>query len=164
MGILDWFTSGSESEEDEDEEVRYLCALQEEYADMDAFMEDFFDVLEETIEKYNDANPVKAEKLDRDQARKQGGNWVYEANIERLDEESIEAEDSDWHFSERKSTFDVIARQQPNFAIEISGSKDLIAPFLEEMQVILDKEGFNYEVDTIAKLGLGKATDTEPEE
>ena len=82
MGIFDWFSSGSKpKEEATDSIVRYLCSLEKDYKDMDDFLEDFYEVVNETIEKYNKNNPVRADKLDRDQAYKAGGRWIYEANI-----------------------------------------------------------------------------------
>jgi len=64
-------------------------------------------------------------------------------------------------FLTRKSTFKVIAREQPDFEIELSGTESLISPFLEEMESVLDKKGLRHEVVTIARPGLGKAKQTE---
>ena len=164
MGISDWFSSGSKSEEKKrDSIVRYLCSLDKNYENMDKFLEDFYEVVNETIERYNKNNPVKADKLDRDQAYKAGGRWIYEANIQKLDEEGEAVEQAGGGFLARKSTFKVIAREQPDFEIELSGTESLIDPFLDEMESVLDKKGIRHEVVTIARPGLGKATQTESE-
>jgi hypothetical protein len=162
MGISDWFSSGGAAKEEaRDSIVRYLCSLEKEYESMDVFLEDFFQVVNETIERYNQNNPVRADKLDRDQAYKAGGRWIYEANIQRLDEQGEELEQAGGGFMARKSTFKVIAREQPDYEIELSGTESLIDPFLEEMESILDKRGLRHDVRTIARPGLGKATQTE---
>jgi hypothetical protein len=163
MGIFDWFSSGSKpKKEATDSIVRYLCSLEKDYKNMDDFLEDFYEVVNETIEKYNKNNPVRADKLDRDQAYKAGGRWIYEANIQKLDEQGEEVK-AEGGFLARKSTFKVIAREQPGFEIELSGTESLITPFLEEMEKVLDKKGLPHEVVTIARPGLGKATQTESE-
>ena len=162
MGVTDWFSSGTKpKEEARDSIVRFLCSLDKDYQDMDKFLEDFYEVVNETIERYNKNNPVKADKLDRDQAYKAGGRWIYEANIQRLDEQGEEVEQAKGGFLTRKSTFKVIAREQPDFEIELSGTESLISPFLEEMESVLDKKGLRHEVVTIARPGLGKAKQTE---
>ncbi len=164
MGIFDWFSSESEAEEEaKDSIVRFLCRLEKDYEKMDDFLEEFYEVINESIERYNKNNPVRAEKLDRDQAYKAGGRWIYEANIQKLDEEGRELEESEGGFLSRKSTFKVIAREQPDFEIELSGTESLITPFLEEMKSVLDTQGLPHEVVTIARPGLGKAQQTEAE-
>ncbi|MBS3737201.1 MAG: hypothetical protein V5A87_07900 [Candidatus Bipolaricaulota bacterium] len=163
MGISDWFSSGTEEKEEaKDSIVRFLCKLEKNYKSMDNFLEDFYEVINEAIEKYNKNNPVKADKLDRDQAYKAGGRWIYEANIQKLDEEGKELEGKSGYLS-RKSTFKVIAREQPDFEIELSGTESLITPFLEEMESVLDAKGLGHEVVTVARPGLGKARQTETE-
>ena len=158
MGIMDWFSSEEKPEEEEiKENVRYLCDLEKEYGNMEEFMEDFFDILNQTIERYNESNPVKAEKLDREKVRKKGGNWVYEANIEKPEEE-LETEEAERMFGGRKkSTFKVIAREQPDYSIEFSGNKGLISPFVEEIKGVLTEKGMEHNVVVIGKPGLGKA-------
>ncbi|MEF8798970.1 MAG: hypothetical protein V5A79_06120 [Candidatus Bipolaricaulota bacterium] len=164
MGLFDWFSSKSKSEDEAtDSIVRFLCTLEKEYENMDEFMEDFYDVVNEAIERYNEANPVRAEKLDREQAYKAGGRWIYEADIERLDEAGESIQQATGGFMDRKSTFKVIAREQPHFEIELSGTESLITPFLEEMKGVLDEKGFSYETATVARPGLGKAKQTESE-
>lgn len=163
MGIMDWFSSKTEEEEAKDSIVRFLCTLEKDYENMDEFIEDFYNVVNEAIERYNEANPVRAEKLDREQAYKAGGRWIYEADIERLDEEGEAIKGAKGGFLERKSTFKVIAREQPNFEIELSGTESLITPFMEEMKGVLDENGFSYETATVARPGLGKAKQTESE-
>ncbi len=165
MGIKDWFPFSSEKEEEEkDSIVRFLCTLEKDYGSMDAFLEDFFEVVNESIERYNASNPVRAESLDRDEAYRAGGRWIYEADIERLDEEGEAIEDAEGGgFLQRKSTFKVIAREQPNYEIELSGTESLITPFLEEMEGVLSEKRFSFETATIARPGLGKAVQTESE-
>lgn len=163
MGISDWFSSGGETNEGtKDSIVRYLCSLEKKYEDMDIFLEDFYEVVNETIERYNQNNPVRADKLDRDQAYKAGGRWIYEANIKKLDKEGKEIQ-GEGGFLNRKSTFKVIAREQPSFEIELSGTESLITPFLTEMKSVLEKKGLDHEVVTIARPGLGKANKPESE-
>jgi hypothetical protein len=164
MGIRDWFSFGSSPEEEtQDSIVRYLCTVEKDYKNMDEFLEDFYEVVNEAIERYNNSNPVRADSLDRDQAYKAGGRWIYEADIERLDEEGEIVEDAGDGFLQRKSTFKVIAREQPNYEIELSGTESLITPFLEELEGILSEKGLKYETATVARPGLGKATKTESE-
>ncbi|MCF7890158.1 hypothetical protein K9M78_02960 [Candidatus Bipolaricaulota bacterium] len=163
MGIMDWLSSGKKEEETRDSIVRFLCRLEKNYGSMDDFLEDFYEVINETIEKYNKNNPVRADKLDRDQAYKAGGRWIYEANIQKLDEEGKELEQAKSGFLSRKSTFKVIAREQPGFEIELSGTESLITPFLEEMETVLEEKGFSHEVVTVARPGLGKARQQESE-
>lgn len=164
MGISDWFSSGTkEREGTKDSIVRFLCRLEKDYGSMDDFLEDFYEVINEAIEKYNKNNPVKADKLDRDQAYKAGGRWIYEANIQKLAEEGKELEQAKGGFLSRKSTFKVIAREQPDFEIELSGTESLITPFLEEMESVLEEKGLGHELVTIARPGLGKSRQTETE-
>ncbi|MBS3788682.1 hypothetical protein KGY79_10865 [Candidatus Bipolaricaulota bacterium] len=165
MGISDWFSFGEETtkEEAKDSIVRFLCKLEKDYRNMDDFLEDFYGVINEAIEKYNKNNPVKADKLDRDQAYKAGGRWIYEADIEKLDKEGEVLEEAKDGFISRKSTFKVIAREQPDFEIELSGTESLIDPFLEEMESVLEENGLDHKVVTVARPGLGKATQTESE-
>ena len=164
MGIQDWFSFGSGPEEEaKDSIVRYLCTIDKDYKDMDEFLEDFYQVVDEAIKRYNDSNPVRADSLDRDQAYKAGGRWIYEADIERLDEEGEIIDDAGGGFLQRKSTFKVIAREQPHYEIELSGTESLITPFLEELEGILSEKGLNYETATVARPGLGKAKKTESE-
>lgn len=163
MGILDWFSSKEETKEvNRDELVRYLCRLEKKYDDMDDFMEDFFDLLNDTIDRYNESNPLKAEKLDRDKAYKVGGNWAYEANVERISGQE-EKKETAKNFYKRKSTFKVIARKQPHFAIEVSGTESLVSPFLEALESVLSGKGFDHEIAAIAKPNLGKAKRSESE-
>lgn len=165
MGILDWFSSGTDSKEEQTKgSIRYLCILEKEYGDMDEFMDDFFDVMEETIERYNESNPAKVEELDREQAHKLGGSWIYEANVKRQEKEPAEDKGSRGVFGQRKTfTFEVIARKQPHFAIEVSGNEDVISPFLEELKGVLTEEGFSHKVDVVGKPGLGESKSTESE-
>jgi len=162
VGVLSWFSPKTRSEEESsDELVRYLCSIDKDYGGMEEFLEDFFKILNETITRYNESSLVQAEKLDRDQAQKVGGNWVYKANIKRLDDKGEKIEGSRTEFTKRKSTLKVIARKQPHFAIELSGTESLLSPFLEDLEGVLKEQGFNYKVDIVAKPGLGKATQTE---
>lgn len=164
MGISDWFSSGGKAkEEDMDSIVRFLCKLEKDYESMDDFLEDFYEITNKAIEKYNENNPVKADKLDQDQAYKAGGRWIYEANIEKLDEAGEVLEETKGGFLSRKSTFKVIAREQPDYEIELSGTESLITPFLEEMESVLDGKGLSHEIVTVARPGLGKARQTESE-
>jgi|GEM_PF-2275676 len=164
MGIRDWFSFGSGPEEEaKDSIVRYLCTMKKDYADMDEFLEDFYEVVGETIDRYNASNPVRADQLDRDRAYRAGGRWIYEADIERLDEEGEIVDDAGGGFLQRKSTFKVIAREQPHYEIELSGTESLITPFLEELEGVLKEKGLGYETATVARPGLGKATKTESE-
>ncbi len=162
ISIKNWFSSKTKrAEEASDSIVRFLCSLEKEYADMEEFLDDFYEIVNDTIERYNKNSNVKAAKLDRDQAYKAGGRWIYEADIQRLDEEGKELEEGKSGFLTRKSTFKVIAREQPDFEIELSGTESLLKPFLEEMEGLLEEKGINYEVATIARPGLGKAKETE---
>lgn len=164
MGIFDWFSSKDKAKEEAtDSLVRFLCKLEKKYENMDDFLEDFYDVINESIERYNENNPVRADKLDPDQAYKAGGRWIYEANIEKLDEEGEALEQVEGGFLTRKSTFKVIAREQPDFEIEVSGTESLITPFMEEMHSVLEEKGLGNEVVTVARPGLGKAVKTESE-
>ncbi len=130
---------------------------------MDQFLQDFYEIVEETIKQYNQNNPVRAEELDRDEAYKAGGRWIYEADIQQLNEAGEEIEGASDSFLTRKSTFKVIAREQPDFEIELSGTESLISPFLDEMEKVLDGKAIAHEIVTIAKPGLGKAKGTESE-
>lgn len=163
MGIKDWFSFSSEQEEEaSDSIVRFLCTLEKEYGSMEDFLEDFYEVVNESIERYNESNPVRADKLDRDQAYKAGGRWIYEADIEKLDEKGeVEEESEGGGLLHRKSTFKVIAREQPHFEIELSGTESLMIPFLEELEGVLSEKGFSFKTATIARPGLGKAVKTE---
>ena len=164
MGVMDWFSGESKSENAaSDSIVRYLCSVDREYEDMDKFLEDFYDIVEQTIEQYNQNNPVRAEQLDREDAYKAGGRWIYEADIQQLNEEGEEIEEASGSYLTRKSTFKVIAREQPDFEIELSGTESLISPFLNEMEKVLDSKAIAHEIVTIAKPGLGKAKGTETE-
>ncbi len=163
-GISNWFSFGVKAKKGaKDSIVRFLCKLEKDYESMDNFLEDFYEVINAAIEEYNKNNPVRADKLDRDQAYKAGGRWIYEANIQRLDEEGKAVEQAEGGFLARKSTFKAIAREQPDFEIELSGTESLITPFLKEMETVLDKKGLSHEVVTIARPGLGKTKQTESE-
>ncbi|MFP4647415.1 MAG: hypothetical protein ACLFN4_07320 [Candidatus Acetothermia bacterium] len=159
MGLFDLFSS-KEDEEEDTGSIRYLCRLQTEYDQKDVFLEDFFDIVGETIKKYNQSNPVQAEELNRDQAYKAGGRWIYEANIEQVEEEKVEEEVERGSFVTRGSTFKVIAREQPHFGIELSGDEGLITPFLDELEQVLEEQGFEFDVTVVAKPGSGKAVET----
>ncbi|MFP3953904.1 MAG: hypothetical protein ACOC88_02635 [Candidatus Bipolaricaulota bacterium] len=158
MGIFNWFSASTEEKEEKPGElVRYLCTFDREYSDLDEFLDDFFEILNEAIDRYNEANPVNADKLDRDKVYKIGGNWAFDANVERREGEEVEAEGSTRDFYRRKSTFKIIAREQPHYALELSGSQGLISPFLTQLEKILDEKNITHEVATIAKPNLGKA-------
>lgn len=162
MGVLGWFSQKTDSEDKSSQElVRYLCTMGKEYESMDDFLTDFFEVINETITRYNQSSLVQAEKLDRDEAQKVGGNWVFKANITKLDEQGEKIENSQRDFTKRKSTLKVIARKQPHFAIELSGTEGLISPFLENLENVLKEKELDYNVDIVAKPGLGKATQPE---
>ncbi|MFP4136295.1 MAG: hypothetical protein ACLFN7_02690 [Candidatus Acetothermia bacterium] len=163
MGVTDWFSFKTKpKEEEQDSIVRFLCTLKKDYGSMDEFLEDFYELINEAIERYNASNPVRADNLDQDQAYKAGGRWIYEADIERLDEEGEAVEEAKTGgFLHRKSTFKVIAREQPHYEIELSGTESLMTPFLKELEDVLAEKGFDYETATIARPGLGKAVQTE---
>ncbi len=157
MGIFNWFSTSTEEEDKTSEElVRYLCTFEQEYSGMEEFLDVFFDLLNEAIDRYNKANPVQADKLDKDEAYKIGNNLAFDTNVERRETGEDEEETAEG-FYKRKSTFKVIVRAQPHYAIELSGSYGLITPFSEELEEVLEEAGFSPEFATIAKPNLGKA-------
>lgn len=158
MGFLDRFFSKKEEKKSSGGTVRYLCTPEKKYSNMKEFMEDFYDIVNETIERFNKSNPVKAETLDKSKAHKSGGRWIYKANIKQIDEEGLEVENDKNHFATKKSTFDVIAREQPHFGIEINGTERLVKPFLNELKGVLGERGLGYDFTVIARHELGETT------
>jgi len=160
MGFLNWFSSRKEEEEEASEGiVRYLGTFEKEYDSQDAFMEDFYNTVSETIKRYNVSNPIKVGNLDRNQAYRAGGRWIYEASVvEDEGEGGDSASGEEGQNVVGSSTFKVIAREQPNFGMELSGEEHLIDPFLKELKNVLKEKGHNYEFKLIARPGLGKET------
>lgn len=150
MGLFDRFFSDKE-EGTAEGNVRFLNTFQEDYSSMDAFMEDFFEIVSETIRKYNESNPVAVEELDKDQAYKAGGRWIYEANIKEIEDPEIRSGEDDGHPITEESHFKIIARQQPHYGIELSGNEVLIGPYLEALKGVLRSRGLDDEFDVIAR-------------
>jgi len=163
MGFFDFLSSSDEDGEESGGAVRYLSTFEGNYDSMEEFKEDFYEMVDESIQRYNEANPMKAKEFDRNNTFKEGGRWIYEAKIQEVRDESlsVEAEKEDRITGE--STFKVMAREQPNFGIEVSGTETLVEPYLKEMREVLSERGLKSDFSVIARPGLGKAQQPETE-